>query len=156
MFQGHLQKSKKNVFHFMCISAHGLIKSNFISEYTHDPYELCAACRQVKCPDHTKLIPTHKSETLFLYKPYIRLFVLVSPYLGISKWCFGPTSLGMVHPYLSFTHPGFWALAFDASVYFLLVETLSLSCNTSINHPLVQPYPIKILILRRQVTVEYM
>ncbi len=34
----------KNVFHFLCISAHGLIQTNPLSEYADIPCGLCAAC----------------------------------------------------------------------------------------------------------------
>ena len=56
--------NNKKVFHFLCISAHGLIQSNCLSGYTHNPCRLCASGLI-----RWKLILTHESETLFLYEP---------------------------------------------------------------------------------------
>ena len=56
--------NNKNVFHFLCISAHGLIQANCLSGYTHNPCKLCASGLI-----RWKLIPTHESETLFVYEP---------------------------------------------------------------------------------------
>ncbi len=70
---------------------------------------------------------------IFPVRGCLRLFVLVSLSLGISKWGlvhFWPTQVGVwCTPYFSSSHPGLWVRGFAASVYFLLVETVSPLCT---------------------------
>ena len=64
--------SEKNVFHFLCISAHGQIQTNSISEYTMIiAHVICALhADQVKWPDQMKINSNSKKWNIVLIWAY--------------------------------------------------------------------------------------
>ncbi len=59
----------KNVMQLPYKIAHEIVVSNSLSEYTHGSWKVSDACGSLISRIKWKLIPTHKTAPLFLYRP---------------------------------------------------------------------------------------